>query len=115
MSTRLCSWPATDGGCVELHRDGQRFWTRHIYQDGSATIVLSDIVRAHDHYEYAMAVGHVDGPWPFPARKQRNRPNDIARGEHPCDVFCGTDRDPCECGKRTGAYHCPADSTSRTT
>ena len=69
MSTRLCSWPATDGGCVELHRDGQRFWTRHIYPDGSATTVLVDRLLAEEHYEYAQTEGHVDRPWPFPARR----------------------------------------------
>lgn len=69
MSMRLCWWPSSDGGRVELHRDGQRFWTRHIYQDGSATIVLSDIVRAQEHYEYAQREGHVDGPFPFRRRR----------------------------------------------
>ena len=69
MSMRLCSWPATDGGCVELHRDGQRFWTRHIYSDGSSSTVLVDTLRAQEHYEYAQTEGHVDRPWPFPARR----------------------------------------------
>lgn len=69
MSMRLCWWPATDGGRVELHRDGERFWTRHVYPDGSASIVLVDTRCALDHYVYAQRTGHVDGPWPFPLRR----------------------------------------------
>lgn len=68
MSMRLCWWPATEGGRVELHRDAV-FLTRHVYPDGSVSTVLVDTMRAQEHYEYAQAVGHVDGPWPFPSRR----------------------------------------------
>ena len=40
---------------------------------------------------------------------REERAKRVAKGEHPCDVYCGEDRYEDECGKRTGAYRCPAE------
>jgi len=69
MSVRLCWWPSSDGGRVELFRDGEVFITKHIYADGSSTTVIVDTLRAQEHYRYAQREGHVDGPFPFRRRR----------------------------------------------
>lgn len=44
-----------------------------------------------------------------------NYPERLAAGEHPCDVGCGADRMPEECGKVTGNYACPIDAYASAT
>ena len=69
---RLCSWPATDGGCVELHHDDGRFWTKlavwtELAGTGDATAAYVDRTDARWHYQYAAQNGGtLFVKWPGP-------------------------------------------------
>ena len=67
IDTLLASYRTPSGATLCLHYKGH-FWTERRDGPGSSLVLIDDLQRAHDHYEYAREHGKTYNSFPVKFR-----------------------------------------------